>query len=284
MQYRILGRTGLRVSEVGCGSATLGLPNYIERGDPFSPDFEAEAIRALNHALDIGYNYIDSAEAYGNGRAEEIIGKVLRHRRSECYVATKVSWRNKTPQQIIESCENSLRRLQTDVIDVYQFHGGDYTEEHFKQIVEGGLLEAFFRLREQGKIRFIGITAEEPVTLRPFMATGHFDVIQIRYNIIYQNAWHNILPEAKAANIGTVIMRPLTSGLFQKLMRHVFPDIDRYVDLYELALNFVLSDPNVSTAIVGVRRVEELDRNNTISDNTAIRLDLEYFHDRFVRD
>ena len=284
MQYRILGRTGLRVSEVGCGSATLGLTNYIERWDPFSPAAEAENLRALNHALDVGYNYIDSAESYGNGRAEEIIGEVLRHRRNECYIATKVSWRNKSPQQIVESCEHSLRRLQTDVIDVYQFHGGDYTEEQVRQIVEGGLLEAFFRLREQGKIRYIGITAEEPVTLRPFLATGHFDVIQIRFNIIYQSAWHNILPEAHHANIGVVVMRPLTSGLFQKLMRHVCPDIDRYVDLYALALNYVLSDPNVSTAIVGVRRPEEIDQNNAISDNTAARLDLDYFHDRFVHE
>ena len=144
-------------------------------------------------------------------------------------------------------------------------------------------LDAYQQLKQAGTIRFIGITAEEPLTLRPFLETGLFDVIQIRYNIIYQAAWHNVLPLAKARNVGVVLMRSLSSGIFQKLMRAARPDIDQYLDLNALALNYVLSDPNVSTAIVGMRRVSEVEQNNAISDALEQRLDLDWLHERQVR-
>lgn len=108
-------------------------------------------------------------------------------------------------------------------------------------------------------------------------------MIQVRYNIIYQGAWHNILPLARQKNLGVVLMRPLSSGIFQKLMRAARPDIDQYVDLNALALKYVLSDPNVSTAIVGMRRAAEVERNNAISDAVEQRLDLEWLHERHVR-
>lgn len=282
MRYRQLGRTGLMVSEIGCGTATLGLANYIEAWDVHSAETERTALAAFERAIELGYNYVDTASSYGAGRSEEIVGKFLRRHRSEVYVATKSRWKDKTKDDVVAEVEGSLHRLQTDVIDVIQFHGGDYREEDFRHIMEGGPFAAYEQLRRDGKVRFLGITAEEPVTLRPFIATGQFDVVQIRFNLIYQNAWHNILPEAKAADLGVVIMRPATSGLFQKLMRHAFPEIDRHVDLYELALSFVLSDPNVSTAIVGVRRPEEAEQNARLSDDLSKRLDLDFFHDRFV--
>ncbi len=163
-----------------------------------------------------------------------------------------------------------------------QFHGGDYLPADVEHILHGGPLDAYQQLKQQGKIRFIGITAEEPVTLRPFLATGLFDVIQVRYNIIYQNAWHNILPLARELNVGVVLMRPLSSGIFQKLLRAARPDIDQYLDLHALALNYVLSDPNVSTAIVRMRRVAEVERKNAVSDDITGRLDLDWLHERQV--
>lgn len=283
MQYRTLGRTGLRVSEVGCGGAPLGIPNYNEVWDPWAEDTTRSAIEALRHAIEIGYNYFDTAPSYGDGRSEELMGEALAGRRDRVYLASKTEWKDKDRDYVLRRVEGSLRRLKTDYLDVLQFHGGDYTPEDFRWITEGGPLDAYRQLQRDGKIRFIGITAEEPVTLRPFLDTDLFDVIQIRYNIIYQAAWHNILPLARERNVGVVLMRPLSSGIFQKLLRAARPDIDQYLDLNEIALNYVLSDPNVSTAIVGMRRIAEVEANNALSDAVEKRLDLDWLHDRMVR-
>ena len=282
MRYRTLGRTGLRVSEVGCGGAPLGIPNYNEIWDPWAPDTIATATTALHRAIDLGYNYFDTAPSYGDGRSEELMGAALTGKRAQVYLASKTEWQGKSRDWVIARAESSLRRLQTDYLDVLQFHGGDYLPEDVDYILHGGPLEAYQRLQRAGTIRFIGITAEEPVTLRPFLQTGLFDVIQIRYNLIYQNPWHNILPLAKDLNVGVVLMRPLSSGIFQKLMRAARPNIDQYLDLHAVALNYVLSDPNISTAIVGMRRVAEVERNNAVSDAVEGRLDLDWLHERQV--
>ena len=141
-------------------------------------------------------------------------------------------------------------------------------------------MDAYQQLRQEGKIRFIGITCEEPVTLRPFLETGLFDVIQIKYNVIHQGPWHNALRWAKEYNVGVVVMRPLTSGIIQKLLRRARSDIDDYLDLNELALSFVLSDPRVSTAIVGARRVSEVELNGALSDRIDKRIDLDWLQER----
>lgn len=171
----------------------------------------------------------------------------------------------------------------TDYLDVLQFHGNDYTPEDLRGIIEDGPLEVYQELKQAGIIRFIGITAEEPASLRPILASGLFDVIQIRYNLIYQGAWHSILPLAHEQGLGVALMRPLSSGIFQKLMRQASPDIDQAVDLHALALNYVLSDPRISTAIVGMRRSEEVQRNNALSDAVGQRIELDWLHERQVR-
>jgi aryl-alcohol dehydrogenase-like predicted oxidoreductase len=283
MQYRTLGRTGLRVSEIGCGGAPLGIPNYNEVWDPWAEDTTRTVTETLRRAVDLGYNYFDTAPSYGDGRSEELLGQALAGRRAEIFLASKTEWRGKSRAETVRRVEGSLRRLRTDYLDVLQLHGGDYTPEDFRWIVEGGPLEAYQQLQRAGTIRFIGITAEEPVTLRPFIETGLFDVVQIRYNIIYQAAWHNILPLARERDLGVVLMRPLSSGIFPKLLRTARPDIERYLDPNALALNYVLSDPRVSTAIVGMRRVAELEANNAVSDAVETRLDLDWLHERQVR-
>ena len=284
MRYRVLGRTGLRVSEVGCGSATLGLTNYIERWDASSDEAATAGAVALERALDLGYNYLDTAAAYGEGRAEEILGPVVARRRHEMVLATKTRWKGRRAQEVIAEAEACLRRLRTDYFDVLQFHGGDYKPEDYRHIMEGGPFAAYEKLQAAGKVRFLGITAEEAVTLRPFLSTGRFDVVQIRYNIIHQNPYHEFLDEAVQAGAGIVVMRPLSSGVFQRLMAAACPGIETRYDLSEVALNFVLSDPRVSTAIVGLRRVEEVERNAVLSDDAARRLDLRQIHERYVRE
>ena len=143
-------------------------------------------------------------------------------------------------------------------------------------------MDAYQQLRREGKVRFLGVTCEEPVSLRPFLDTGLFDVIQIKYNVVHQGAWHHALRWAREANVGVVAMRPLTSGIFQKLLRAARSDVERFIDLNALCLNFVLSDPRVATAIVGVRRVAEVEANNALSDATDRRLDLDWLQERKV--
>lgn len=285
MHYRTLGRTGLRVSELGVGGAQIGLKNYMAAWDPASEDSARQIERMLHRALDLGYNYIDTAPGYGAGRSEEIIGRVARQRRGDFYLATKTSastWAGGKAEVKAEA-EASLRRLQTDHVDVLQFHGGDYTPQQAAHLLDGGPADAYRELRDEGKARFLGVSAEEPVTLRPLMASGLFDVIQIRFNILYQSAYHNLLPEAVQAGLGVVVMRPATSGALARLLDAACPEPARECDPYAMALNFVLSAPQVSVAIVGTRTIEEVEANNRLSDDPARRLDLGWLHQRYVQ-
>jgi aryl-alcohol dehydrogenase-like predicted oxidoreductase len=284
MQYRTLGRTGLRVSEIGFGGAQVGLPNYMEIWNPAGAAEQATIIEALNHALDLGLNYIDSAPIYGDGLSEEVLGRVIGRRRAECVVATKVT--HYDGRSVAESVEQSLRRLQTDVIDVIQFHGGDYPPEALDTVLNGGGLDAFRKLRDQGKVRFLGFTTELPSCgVSQLIASGAFDVMQIRYNFMYQDACDFIsergaMREAEAQHMGIVIMRPMTSGICQSLLARAFPDLPKH-DLNVFLLNYVLSNPLVDVAIIGMRRRAEVDSNNAVSDDTAARFDLAKLHDRF---
>ena len=96
MQYRTLGRSGLRVSEVGYGGAPIGIPNYNEAWDPHNPDTTHTTISAIHEALDLGYTYFDTAPSYGDGRSEEVMGEALEGRRSEVVLATKTEWQGKS--------------------------------------------------------------------------------------------------------------------------------------------------------------------------------------------
>jgi aryl-alcohol dehydrogenase-like predicted oxidoreductase len=287
MRYRTLGRTGLCVSEIGFGGAQAGIPDYIERWNPAGEHEQRSVTDALNRALDLGLSYIDTAPGYGSGISEEVLGRVIGRRRSECVVATKTGARD--PAGIRQSVEGSLRRLQTDVIDVLQFHGGWYPPEDTEALLNRGGLETCQKLREEGKVRFLGFTAEGPSGgVSQLIATGAFDVMQARYNFMYQhpcdyvNPEAGILREAKAQDMGVVTMRTLTSGTFQKLMRESFPALAD-ADLDGFLLNYVLSNPLVDVALVGMRRVEEVERNDALSDDAARRLDMAGIHYRFAR-
>jgi aryl-alcohol dehydrogenase-like predicted oxidoreductase len=284
MQYRTLGRTGLTVSEIGFGGAQVGIPNYMETWDPAGEREQQTIIDALNRALDLGLNYVDTAPSYGDGTSEQVLGRVVGKRRDEIVLATKLSSYDR--DSVIESAERSLRRLRTDVIDILQFHGGTYEQPDLDTILNRGGLEALQTLRDQGKIRFLGFTAELPSGgVSTLIATGAFDVMQIRYNFTYQCACDFINPrgvmrEAEDQNMGIVTMRPLSSGIFQRLMASAFPQLAD-ADLSAFLLNYVLSNPFVDVAIIGMRRAAEVEQNNALSDNTSLRLDLDQIHDRF---
>jgi len=287
MRYRILGRTGLEASEVGVGGAQFGLTNYMGRWDPFTKEAQRATTATVHRALGLGYNYFDTAPGYGDGRSEEMMGKALKGHRDQAIIATKVSGGHWTPVEIRESVEASLRRLQVDVIDVIQFHGGWYPDEDVDRVLNGGGLETFQRLREEGKVRFIGFTAEGPSCgVERLIATDAFDTLQVRFNLLYQHPsdWMNnagVIRQADAQGMGIVLMRPLTSGVFQRLMAQVFPQIDT-LEIGRLLLQYVLSDPYVDVALVGMREPRYVEINNAISDDVGSRLDLAQLHERYV--
>jgi len=269
------GRTGLEVARVALGGFPFGGVNRARNWDPFTPEGRSVAVGTIHAALDAGINYIDTAPGYGNGSSESIIGEALRERRDRPVLATKVGYgANMSPADVTASVQASLERLGTDAIDVIQFHGGMYTDEQVRHILDDGLLDALDALRDAGRVRFIGFTVEEPWTARPLMETGRFDVIQVRYNLIYQAAALHVLNQAREADMGVAVMRPMTSGILPRLASYLAPQWDDAHDLYEVALKFVLSDSRVHVANVGMRWPEEVRRNVALAESFQPTFDM----------
>jgi hypothetical protein len=290
MHYRQLGRTGLQISEIGFGGAPAGLRNYLGKWDPDQEQAERSISDAVAEAVALGINYFDSAPAYGDGAGERLFGKALRPFRDGVFVATKLSAAGE--EGVRRSVEASLERLQTGWIDVLQIHGSSYREEEVDQILgPGGALRGLQAVQAEGLVRFIGFTSEGangPASR--LIASGAFDVLQICYNLIYQHPYDpsrkaGLLYEAEAQGMGIVTMRPLTSGIFQRWIGQVFPeemsDPDRQDRLNQALLSFVLSNPLVDAALVGMRTAQEARRNAAISQETKYRFDPDWLHERY---
>jgi len=255
-----LGKTNLEVARLALGGYPFGGVNRARGWDPFTPEGRRAAVATVHAALDAGINYIDTAPAYGDGNSESIVGEATQGRRGGMILATKVGYRGLAPADVMASVEASLRRLRTDVIDIIQFHGGMYEGDDVRHILQEGLLDALKAMRSRGCIRFLGFTVEEPWTARPLIASGEFDVMQVRYNLIYQSAALHVLDEARQADLGVAVMRPMTSGMLQRIAQYLAPHWAPE-DLYEIALKYVLSDSRVHLANVGMRWPAEVAAN-----------------------
>ncbi len=296
MQYRTLGRTGLEVSTIGFGGWAIG-------GDAWGPVEDRQSLAAIERALELGVTFFDTADVYGRGRSEELLGRALGGRRDDVVVCTKVGlWDSHVdrkpniysdPALIVECCEASLRRLGTDRIDVYLCHlWWDENTEAF--------LEAFEQLRTAGKIQHYGVSTDTPSHLRHFDQDGTCDVVQLDYSILKRDAERELLPYAQEQRIGTIVRGPLRMGLLtgkfdadttfpEDDVRHGWPDEPWYRDAIEtverlrplaqderslgqLALGFVLSHPAVHVAIPGAKTPEQVEGNAAAAD-TPLRAD-----------
>jgi len=249
--------------------------SYVHRSmgwDPRSAEGRTVVAATLNTALDRGITYIDTAPAYGDGYSETLIGAVMKTRRQDCVLATKV-WYELDHQGVLDSVHASLKRLQTDHIDILQVHGRMYTPAEVEHVLHGGPLDALLELREAGTIGHIGITTEEPWTVIPFLEHEAIEVYQIAYNLIYQAAARHFLIAAGQANAGVVTMRTMTSGIFQREVSVLAPEWQAAHDLYEVALKFVLSDSRVHAGIVGMRWPHEVEQNVRLLDGWAPPID-----------
>jgi aryl-alcohol dehydrogenase-like predicted oxidoreductase len=271
MQKRKLGRTGLEVSPIAIGGAAFTYVHEAQGWNPMSDEGRKVVYATINEALDRGINYVDTAPAYGNGYSETLVGEVMKTRRKDCVLASKV-WYELDHKGVIASVHESLKRLQTDYIDILQIHGRMYQPAEVDHILKGGPLDALLELREAGKIGHIGITTEEPWTVIPFLAHGAVEVYQIAYNFIYQAAARHFLIEAAKVNAGVVSMRTMTSGIMQREASFLAPQW-KAEDLYEVALKFVLSDSRVHAGIVGMRWPKEVGQNVALVENWKPEID-----------
>jgi len=201
MQYRTLGTSDLSASVL-----TLGC--WAFAGDSnWGPQEDAESIATVHAALDKGINCFDTAEGYGAGRSEEVLGKALVGRRDEALIASKVSRSNLSPEDIIAACERSLKRLKTDVIDLYQIH---YPSRNIPFSDSMGALE---KLKEQGKIRAIGISNFGPMDMADLVAVGHVETNQLPYSLLARGIEYEIVPDCLRHGMSILCYMPLMQGL-----------------------------------------------------------------------
>jgi aryl-alcohol dehydrogenase-like predicted oxidoreductase len=274
MKRRTLGRTGLEISPIAFGGATITYTHKTTGWNPRSPEGRRDVVQTIHHALDRGINYIDTSPLYGDGYSEEMVGEVMKTRRKDCVLASK-SWYEHDKQATIDSVHASLKRLNTDHIDVLQIHGRMYPQRDVDHIVgPNGPLEGLRQLKQQGLVGHIGITSEEPWTLLPFLALPEVEVFQIAYNFIYQAAARHFLVEAAKVDAGVVTMRTMTSGVMQLQASYLAPEWQAAHDLYDVALKFVLSDSRVHSGIIGIRWKDEVDRNVAIVEGFTPPVDI----------
>jgi myo-inositol catabolism protein IolS len=295
MEYRAFGRTGLSVSATGFGSWPMS-------GDRYGPIKDEEAIRAIHRALDRGVNCVDTAPGYGVGHAEEVVGRALKGRRQDVILVTKCGlvWdpetrtigRDASRAHILEEVDASLRRLGTDVIDVYLVHWPDPHvpfEETFAAMDD---------VVRAGKVRFVGVSNFTVELIRRCMAVRRVDVIQVGYHLFDRRMEREVFPFCAAQGIGVMGYGSLAHGLLtgaftpethfddqdwrargvafgqpilkgenlrrnvgvvERLEREVAEP--RGVPVSQVALAWVLRNPVVSTALVGARTPAEVDQN-----------------------
>jgi aryl-alcohol dehydrogenase-like predicted oxidoreductase len=291
MHYRTLGRTGLRVSEIGFGGAPAGLANYLAPWDPTLDSSAQQVAEAVARAVELGVTYFDTAPGYGEGASERMFGLGLRPFRDQVTLATKFFAANAS--DVRRSAHESLDRLGVERIDVLQYHGTWYDEETVARILApGGVLEGMQSLQHEGLVRFLGFTTEGvngPASR--LIESGAFDVLQVCYNLIYQHPYDpmrkaGLIFEAEAQGMGVVTMRPLTSGIFPKWLERVLPEVgdnpENRQRVRAALLGFVLSNPLVDCALVGMRSSAEAEENARVCEDLNLRLDLDWLHERYV--
>ena len=295
MEFRHLGRSGLKISEITYG-------NWITHGSQVTDDL---AIKTMQAALDAGITSFDTADVYAMTKAEEVMGKALKgQRRESLEIFTKVYFptgpgvndRGLSRKHIMESCESSLRRLQTDYVDLYQAHRYDYhtpLEE---------TLRAFDDLVRQGKVLYVGVsewTAEqirEAVRIANDMGFDRIVSNQPQYNMLWRVIESEVVPASEELGIGQIVWSPIAQGVltgkYKKgapvpegsratdksggadfvsgwLREEVLEAVEKLEPIAQdmkltmpaLAIAWVLSNPNVSAAIVGASRPEQITEN-----------------------
>ena len=278
-----LGSLRVRVSRLGFGGAPAGLSNYLGAYDAAAAANRATMVAALRRAVELGVSYFDTAPGYGDGLAEEIFGEALDGAR--VFLATKVPLA--AAGRIRQSLEASLRRLRRDRVDLLQLHGSSFGPDQADAVLRpGGMMEELARLKQEGLIGLTGFTSEDNnAAVFRFIASGGFDVMQLCYNFLHQHPYDPTRPfgsliEAKRRGMATVTMRTATSGTLQRWVRMVNP-ADTF-DYTPALIQFVLSNPRVDVALVGMRDAGEVEANVRLWRDVGGRIDIATLHARYA--
>lgn len=286
MEYVRFGRTGFMASRIGYGGATAGLKNYLSTFDPHNKEDRRKIIESIEKALELGINYFDTAPGYGDGQSEEMFGEALEGVNPDAiFLATKANFCSR--EHLCRSVEASLKRLKRDRVDLLQIHGDSYTYAVADDILRpGGMLEAMLELKNEGLIKYLGFTSEDnnPAVYR-FIQCGSFDMLQLCYNFIFQHPYEPSRPfgsfyEAEKMDMGIATMRAPTSGTFQRWIEMVNPQ--NTFDYTRGLIQFVLSNPLVDVALIGMRSAERVKQNVEICNDLAGRIDISKVHTRYV--
>jgi D-threo-aldose 1-dehydrogenase len=295
MNERVLGRTGLKVSELSLGGLFVS-----KLGAQFD-----EARRAVHRAVDLGVNYIDTAPGYLD--SEEVLGKILPEIKRPLILSTKLGGRpwpfNPQDRKALEaSVEESLRLLKRDVIDILMIHEPDrpgqwdwFTDT---ESFTGPVTELLDDLKRKGKIRFTGLGGTTAYEMAHLIRTGRFDVVltAFNYSLLWREAEIDILPAAREQNVGIIIGSPLQQGALAKRYdeqvndpsksrwlspprRAQFKALYKLLDetrfnLPELALRFVLSNPDVACVLSGARSEAEVQANVAAAEKGPLPAEL----------
>jgi aryl-alcohol dehydrogenase-like predicted oxidoreductase len=300
MQHRFLGNTGIRVSEIGFGGWAIGGASEAS-GTPlgWGRTNDDESLAAIRRARDLGVTFFDTADSYGFGRSESLLGLVLSRTRQNVVIATKVGVMRSSDgslrkdfsrQHVFHAVDGSLKRLRTDYIDLYQVHNPTLDD-----LLREEIQEAMARLQEIGKIRYWGIsisTVQEGIEI---INRDWGNALQVLYNALNQEPAQELFPLAKQKGYGIIARVPLASGLLSgkfrpettfatddvrqnfltaKRLEEATPRIDEMKSivggasksLAEAALQFVLADEAVSSTIPGARNVRQVEMNVAASE------------------
>ena len=302
MGTRLFGKLGWRVNQVGLGCWQFGGALTLDgKPDGWTGVNDDESIATIKRALDLGVNFFDTADMYGWGHSEDILGRALREAqaRPRVHVATKVGfWHdaagnrtfNESSDHILRACEDSLRRLQTDHIDLYQCHL--WRTERWPEF-----LDAFEKLQKQGKIRGFGISTNDFDMVEHFDERKNLAAVQANYNLLDRNVEKEILPYCRARGLAFIARGPLAmgrlSGKYTKDTKFDADDIrNRWLEgdnragferdiaiaerlkpiadkggftLSQLAIKFVLTHVAVSVVIAGAKNRAQLEQNAAAS-------------------
>lgn len=290
MEYRKLGKSNLEVSAITMGCWAIA-------GDRvWGPQNEADAINALHAAVDVGINFFDSAEGYGAGRSEELIGKAFTgHLRDKVIIATKVSQGNLRPADLRASCENSLRNLGMETIDVYYIHWPNW------DVPIADTLGEMNRLKAEGKIRHVGCSNFGKRDLTELLAIDRVEIDQLAYNLLFRAIEYEIVPTCLEHQVSIATYSPLFHGILtgkfatladipdtrartrhfdaskRPMTRHGGPGAepetaaalaairkicdDAGLPMAQVALAWLLKQPGVATVIAGARNPAQIHAN-----------------------
>jgi 1-deoxyxylulose-5-phosphate synthase len=282
MRRNRLGGSDLIVSEIGLGCMSLGIE-------------DEKALSIIHEALEQGINFLDTADLYDAGRNEELVGKAIKHRRSEVIVATKVGNRRVPGKEgwtwdpsrayIHSAVRDSLRRLGTDYIDLYQLHGGTI-EDPIEETIE-----AFEELKREGLIRHYGISSIRPNVIREYVQRSGIVSLMSQYSMLDRRPEEETLPLLASRGIGLIARGPLAGGVLtaggdakseqergyldystgavlREVRRQLLALAGDSRSLEQLAIRYVLSDPAVSVALPGASSLEQL-RSNLAAGRAA---------------